>query len=645
MATSSGLITFSSAQSLPLGTGPDRWLRLTIDPPPPLEGITKAELAALLDNMVGITNHCTDQRAPGAWNPADGETLQARLASKLTGPNCQEAAAGFGVGSRCRPERRAGLPIQKNVYVHWSDEQLAEQYTLQPLGSAIVMSGPSRGRKMLEIVVDVTDSTSAPVRYYADPDRLADVWRDTPPRWIGNVLRDRRIVPGPSVRWAGGKVIFGGQVSGRLWLRLPIIYDAWSISIPGTWLGSGKRSYRAKVLALSPLLEAAAEIVIEDETEGDPDAQDCSACGGDAEAVDDDDSGGGGTGTGAGRDIYCYVRIDWILYKSCTGESVDTGTRYVQVTCPEGNLTARFNRGFNPIPDLPDYIYEVARYEEERYTGETESLITPAEYKDTCCYDAVKVPDCIPQCERVMSTWQGTTWPRLEEELRRGYAGQTSFVYVGPGGGLLPCGTRTDVFVPPRRPCAKGVCKITIRYSMLCAWEIGTDAVAWESAGQKLSGESFVSRSVDLPYVGNCQFQGTYISDYYNAAGQYTGSTSGTATVHFDRKKNKFLPIFNFWKTDPTFATNDQGVVLTNNPVDTDNYIFSALEAVAARPHPYKANEIDRDIQIVEEVGEDEGWHYSLDCEIATYIGYVESNSAGDCPYSTFLSPIAPSCD
>ena len=445
MTVNSQSITVTAAPDAEPSTA-ERWLRLTTDPPDRDEGVSKAQLAGMLDSLIGITDHCRKDSVPS-------ENIDQNIKQKLSGQaSCQSSAEQLQLAEKCSPARRTGLPLKKNVYAHWSDDQLAEDYRVVPLGSAIVLSGPVRGSKVINLVIDVTNASSAPVRYHADEEARIALWRKQPPRWIGNVVVGKRIVAGPNIGWSNGKVLLGATVSGRLELWLPTIYDAWVISIPGVWLGDGKRSYKAKVLGVSELLAQPAEVNLEDEKEGDPDAEDCSACGGSAEAVPDDQVPSDGTGGVVvnGNPVYCYITINWTIYKSCTGDYVDRGVEYRGVECPKGeDITPTYNIGFNSIKELPDYIYEVANYDVERFTG-GEDVIVAAEYKSKCCYDAVH-PSCIPQCMTKKSTWYGTTWPLIEKKLKAEYNGETKIVYAGPRSGV--CGTRTDEYQSQSSPC------------------------------------------------------------------------------------------------------------------------------------------------------------------------------------------------
>jgi hypothetical protein len=448
MTVSSQSITVTAAPGAePSST--ERWLRLTTDPPERDEGVSKAQLAGMLDSLIGITDHCKQDSVPT-------ENIDSKIKQKLSGQaSCQSSAEQLQLAEKCSPARRTGLPIKKNVYAHWSwnEDPPSELYRVVPLGSAIVLSGPVRSSKVINLVIDVTNSNSAPVRYHADEEARTALWRKQPPRWIGNVVVGKRIVAGPEIGWSNGKVLLGATVSGRLELWLPIKFDTWELSVPGVYIGDGKRSYKAKVFGVSELLAQPAEVNLEDEKDGDPDSEDCSVCGGSADAVPDDQVPGDGSGGVVvnGNPVYCYITINWTLYKSCTSDYVGRGVEYRGVECPAGeDITPTYNVGFNSIKELPDYIYEVASYDVERFTGGGEDVIVAAEYKSKCCYDAV-LPGCIPECMTKKSTYYGTTWPLVEQKLKAEYPGETKIVYVGPRSGA--CGERTDEFVPPQGSC------------------------------------------------------------------------------------------------------------------------------------------------------------------------------------------------
>lgn len=428
MAKYSGQIVVTAAPTAPAATT-ERWLRLTTDPPAAEAELTVAELATLLDELVGVPDPCSGAPAAPAADPV------AALEEALAGPDCDAVAARLRIAANCSAARRTGQPVVKNVYAHWSDEVLAEDYRVAPLGSALILSGPVRSSKVINLIVDVSDAASAPVRYFAHEEARAALWRKQPPRWIGNVIDNKRIMPGPEIGWGGGKVTFGGRVvSGRFQLWLPIMYDTWTVSLPGVQVGD-KRSYRAKFLGISGLLDQPAEIEIEDEAEENPDANDCSACGGSTGALELPEN----------ADVFCYEEVVTEFTRPCDDTTQGRAVEYRQVPCPENTLP-QLNAGTGAITALPNYISrQMTRRIASVIASSDYDAISWQEYVKSCCYAPVR-DTCKPDCRQITRTWRGQAWPKKEETVRGKYLGETEIIYVAPEDGI--CGKRVDRFAP-----------------------------------------------------------------------------------------------------------------------------------------------------------------------------------------------------
>jgi hypothetical protein len=430
LAKYSGQIVVTAVPTAPAATT-ERWLRLATDPPAAEAELTVAELAALLDELVGVPDPCSGAPAAPVADPV------AALEEALAGPDCDAVAARLRIATNCSTARRTGQPAVKNIYAHWSDEMLAEDYSLAPLGSALILSGPVRSSKVINLIVDVSDAASAPVRYFVNEEARAALWRKQPPRWIGNVIDNKRIMPGPEIGWGGGKVTFGGRVvSGRCELWLPIIYDTWTVSLPGVQVGD-KRSYRAKFLGISGLLDQPAEIEIEDEAEGNPDANDCSACGGSTVAFELPEN----------ADVFCYEEVVTEFTRPCDDAVQGRAVEYRQVPCP-ANTLPQLNAGTGAIPALPNYISrQMTRRIASVIASSDYDAISWQEYVKSCCYAPVK-DTCKPDCRQITRTWRGQAWPKKEEAVKRQYLGETEIIYVAPEDGI--CGKRVDRFAASR---------------------------------------------------------------------------------------------------------------------------------------------------------------------------------------------------
>lgn len=263
-------------------TGPEYWIRLTSDPPPVPETVSKIDFAKELDSLFGVADHCTGEKVAGAPAASAGsESLAEYAHDNLSGSGCQEMATALGVSRNCAMDRRLGNPLVKNVYAHCSSEKLRADYALRSIGSAIVLSGPSPGNTVVRVELEFSDASYAPVRYYADHDDVHDLWsiRGYQPQWVGPVLSGITRINQLSPKWSSGNILLGAEVSGMLVIYLPIQYDTWTVSIPGTVVGD-KRSYNSTFIAASQYLDDPAEVTIEDETDEDPQADDCSVCGG-----------------------------------------------------------------------------------------------------------------------------------------------------------------------------------------------------------------------------------------------------------------------------------------------------------------------------------------------------------------------------
>lgn len=426
MAKYSRQIVVTAAPTDPAATI-ERWLRLTTDPPAAEAELTVAELAALLDELVGVPDPCSGAPAAPAADPG------AALEEALAGPDCDAVAARLRIAANCSAARRTGQPLKANIYAHWSDEVLAEDYRVAPLGSALILSGPVRSSKVINLIVDVSDAASAPARYFVNEEARIALWRKQPPRWIGNVIDNKRIMPGPEISWGGGKVTFSGRVvSGRCELWLPIIYDTWTVSLPGVQVGD-KRSYRAKFLGISGLLDQPADAEIEDEAEENPDANDCSACGGSTLAFDLPEN----------PDVFCYEEVVTEFTRPCDDTPQGRAVEYRQVPCPENTLP-QLNAGTGAIPALPNYISrQMTRRIASVIASSDYDAITKQDYIDNCGYYPIDNV-CMPACMQIQRTWRGQAWPKKEDAIKRQYLGETEIVYVAPEDGI--CGKRIDRF-------------------------------------------------------------------------------------------------------------------------------------------------------------------------------------------------------
>lgn len=315
----------------PVSGGAAYWIRLTKDLPPAPEKISRAQLARALDNVMGITDHCTGAKSPDAYDPSGEQTAEQYLQDKLSGTGCQGLASSLNVSQNCALDKRLGKPLIKNVYVHCSSDAVRDDYTLRSTGSAIILSGPSPGSRIIRAEIDFGRTSYVPVRYYAEADDVASLWRTRgyAPRWQGPVLQGITRITPPFPHWqTSGTITVGTEVSGKLIVYLPIQFDTWRVSIPGSIVGD-KRSYTARFLAASQYLDKPSRITLEDETDADPLANDCSVCGGGFEAypagIDPDDilAGSGGDLAVPDDDKPGAYDCDEPVVGCCDGKEVD----------------------------------------------------------------------------------------------------------------------------------------------------------------------------------------------------------------------------------------------------------------------------------------------------------------------------------
>lgn len=296
--------TITSATPVEPVSSATHWIRLTTDPPPVPERITRAQLAQEIDKVMGITNHCTGAKTPEAYNTSGEQTAEQYAQEQLAGQGCQELATRLSVSQNCTLDKRLGNPLIKNVYVHCSSDTVRGDYTLRSTGSAIILSGPTPSRRIIRLEIDFGETNYVPVRYYAESKEVSELWRTRgyEPTWEGPVLQGiTRIIP-PTPHWrVSGTVVLNQTVSGKIIIFLPILFDSYTVSIPGQQIGN-KRDYNARFVAASQYLDKPSQITLDDETDNDPQANDCSVCGGDSapfpDSFDLDDLLTGGEGTG-----------------------------------------------------------------------------------------------------------------------------------------------------------------------------------------------------------------------------------------------------------------------------------------------------------------------------------------------------------
>jgi hypothetical protein len=498
-------------------TGVERWLRLTTDPPEAEAELTVAELAALLDELVGVPDPCVGSPVATAADPI------AKLEDALDGPDCGKIATDMRLGAKCKAARRIGLPINRTVYAHWSDEAFG--YHLLPLGSAKVLSGPVRSRKTINLIIDVSDASSAPVRYYVDAVALDPLWRKKPPRWLGNVIEDKRIVAGPDISLGGGKVDFGGRVvSGRIELWLPIICDIWTVSLLGVWLGDGKRNYAAKFLGTSELLDQPAEVDIKDETEGNPDADDCSVCGGSPEAFEPPEN----------ADIFCYEEVVTEARQLCNDRKLGPATvEYRQVPCPTNTLP-ELNAGTGAILNLPDYISRQMTLRIAKIASSDYNEITWHGYVDSCGYAPVR-DICKPSCRKITRTWRGQRWTKREEDIKSKHHSDTEIIYIGPDDGI--CGKRVDSFsssfVAVKFPIGSYIKVIAVDNQLII---YGYDGIIYDSG---FAPTLIVNEEVDISGESKVRVEGYNLWNGYTYAGwvfQYEVYIAGELSLTVDAR-------------------------------------------------------------------------------------------------------------
>lgn len=405
----------------PTATNGDQvWVKLTTDSPEYTSQITKSQLADWLDSAYGIVDHCTGEKSDNAYdrsNPDD--TTESRLQSALTGGNCYDNADLLAMHEQCNPLTRSGESKKFSVYVHCSSELVRDSYSFR-CSSDVSPSGPNKSGSTVDVVIDFTDAKEVPVYRFAEPEDVSDLWRDDPPQWLGNVLVDNKIYDSSTigVAWRNGRIVLSKTVSGRLYFRLPIKYDVWNVSVPGTIIGD-KRDYSATAYAFHDQLSDPAEIELSDEQEDPAEGSDCDLCGGTDTPTDSVTEAEGEPIGGP-----CQKRINWELRNSCTNSLVDYGVRYEDSPCPNTQVT--------------EVAYTGAETPEgARYTAE--------EFEDECC-DPPEGPGCLP-CKDIYSTYQGGAPVQPSEEYwRNRYApAQVFFNRVRVEGGG-PCGTRTDSF-------------------------------------------------------------------------------------------------------------------------------------------------------------------------------------------------------
>jgi hypothetical protein len=410
------------------------WINMTTDPPEETSSISKGDLADWLDSEYGIVEHCTSEKSADAYDPSDpDDTTETRLQDALSGDRCSDSALQIGLPTACAVGRRLGDSVTETVYVHWSNpDTIGENYTFRAT-SDISPSGPTRGGKTISVVIDFTDTDYTSIKRYADADDVADLWKDNPPEFLGNVLVGQAIVDRDTigVGWSNGRITLTQPVSGRLTFLLPIQYDVWSVSIPGVIVGN-KRNYTATAYAFSDFLTVPAEVELSNEIEDPAEGSDCDLCGGSTDPLGENTDG-----STVVVNSSCQLRTDWEIRNKCdTSIIVDSGTTYTDTPCPSKRVrTVTYTTAGTP---------DSAKITEEEYTEE-------------CCTDNPE-KRCIPECREITNTWAGGVPVQpSEESWRSRYPNSVvTFVRVRPPNG---CGVRRDKFVAERCGC-DGITKL-----------------------------------------------------------------------------------------------------------------------------------------------------------------------------------------
>jgi len=365
--------------------GEGYWLRLTQDPPPEPEKISRVQLATEIDKIFGTENHCTGEKTADAFDPGE-QTAEQYIQGKLSGQGCQDFATALNLSQNCALEKRLGNPLIKNIYAHCSSKVLREDYTLRPTGSAIVLSGPNPGSGIIRVEIDFSKASFAPVNYYAENIDITALWRQEKysPAWVGPVLSGITKINPPAVSWSTtGTVLVDQEVSGKLIVYLPIKYDRWTVSIPGTVVGD-RRDYNARFIGSSQFLDSPAEITLEDETDEDPQSDDCSLCGGAVAAVDPADFSGITPGP-APADPEGIDKKEWPTATGCCdGEEIEYTPRQ------EGIFT-----GFQDLPEEDVKAYQQRYGEDTIFIG-----VGPTEPPCGDRIETQEVEDC-RECEGV----------------------------------------------------------------------------------------------------------------------------------------------------------------------------------------------------------------------------------------------------
>jgi hypothetical protein len=463
----------------PVSSSTKAWIKLTLDPPEETSTITKAQLAEWLDKAYGIVDHCTGENEDDAYTPGDPEdTTEQRLQDALGGDNCYESADILSLTERCSLNHRAGISKKYAVYVHCSADDVRDRYRFT-CSSDISPTGPSQAESTVQVIIDFTDAGEVPVYRFSEKKEVENLWLKYPPQWLGDVLiGTRRIDSGNiGVGWSNGRITLSQKVSGRLIVYLPIKYDVWTVSVPGVIIGD-KRDYTAEAFAFDESLDSPASVELTDDQENEEEGSDCELCSGIDIALQDDEFTtdpvtGELTGVTSSGGSTCQKRINTETRRSCTGELISTVTRYEDTECPSKQVT------------------EIIYTNQGTPAGE---IWTAAEYEDTCC-KSPKSAGCLP-CKEVISSYNGGA-PVLPSEqywIDRYAPAQVIFNRVGREDGL-PCGTRTDKFVPAPGTCCGDVLDLSIddsssaetvapSSSCIVYWEEGRNLVEITVSGQ-----------------------------------------------------------------------------------------------------------------------------------------------------------------
>ena len=291
-------------------------------------------------------------------------------------------------------EAKKGDAIKKELYVIWSNVEIAESYKL--ICTTGILSNRRQQQSRLRVKISVSNAEYVDLGYYVLYFyRLAWI---AAPQGFDTPLLD----------WDGnGRLSFGGAVTGEIYAEFEAVYDVWDISLPGVHVGD-YRDYTALVIALWPGPPESLELDVPKKETIDLDCPDLAY-----EFVDDQK---------------CAQKIKTEIKNPCTGYLVDSKSESYPAECVDGA---------NPADKKIVYYIGLG----DPRLGNACNDCTAEKYEELCCHPPAA--GCVPSCLSYRRANQGGLMPHGGYKAIKAQYGDDAIIeWVYPDDGY--CGEHVD---------------------------------------------------------------------------------------------------------------------------------------------------------------------------------------------------------